>query len=275
MDRKRYLTTGEFARIAGVTKHTLFHYDEIGLLRPEATLENGYRYYTFAQLDELDVILFLRELDLPLREIRAYLERRSPDALTELLREEDRLIGQRLRRLRNMRRWVRQKAGVLEQARELTPGSIELRELPEQYLLYAPLPNHKTGEAAAAFAAAAFALYRESARKGVKSPYGIGSQLPFAGASPYQVNAYSQVYLLFDDPLADALPRPAGRYLTACHCGRFEDLPPVYAAVLDYAGTHGIALSGDFYEDLLLDGLAVPGDSQYFIRLAIRAGTQG
>ena len=62
MNRERYLTTGEFARIAGVKKHTLFHYDEIGLFRPEVTLENGYRCYTFAQLDEFDVISMLREL---------------------------------------------------------------------------------------------------------------------------------------------------------------------------------------------------------------------
>ena len=96
MNRERYLTTGEFAKIAGVTKHTLFHYDKIGLFRPEVTLENGYRYYSLTQLDEFDVIFMLRELDMPLNEISAYLARRSPGALAELLHEEDRLIGERL-----------------------------------------------------------------------------------------------------------------------------------------------------------------------------------
>ena len=80
MNRERYLTTGEFAKIAGVTKHTLFHYDKIGLFRPEVTLENGYRYYSLTQLDEFDVIFMLRELDMPLNEISAYLARRSPGA---------------------------------------------------------------------------------------------------------------------------------------------------------------------------------------------------
>ncbi len=46
MKQTGYLTTGEFARLAGVTKHTLFHYDNIGLFQPEFTDENGYRYYT-------------------------------------------------------------------------------------------------------------------------------------------------------------------------------------------------------------------------------------
>ena len=34
MENSRILTAGEFAKIVGVTKHTLFHYDEIGLFRP-------------------------------------------------------------------------------------------------------------------------------------------------------------------------------------------------------------------------------------------------
>lgn len=30
----QYLTTGEFARLCGVSKHTLFHYDELGVFSP-------------------------------------------------------------------------------------------------------------------------------------------------------------------------------------------------------------------------------------------------
>ena len=37
-NRDAYLTTGEFAKLAGVSKHTLFHYDKIGLLSPEIKL---------------------------------------------------------------------------------------------------------------------------------------------------------------------------------------------------------------------------------------------
>ena len=35
MERKDYLTTGELAQLMGITKHTLFHYDDIGLFQPE------------------------------------------------------------------------------------------------------------------------------------------------------------------------------------------------------------------------------------------------
>lgn len=38
---------------------------------------------------------------------------------------------------------------------------------------------------------------------------------------------------------------PAGRYLTACGTGSFEDTEPVYRALLDYAGAHGIDIIGN------------------------------
>lgn len=77
----QYLTTGEFARLCGVSKHTLFHYDELGVFSPAVKAENGYRYYSMAQIDVFFVISTLKELDIPLREIKAYLDRRSPEEL--------------------------------------------------------------------------------------------------------------------------------------------------------------------------------------------------
>ena len=44
----------------------MFYYDKIGLFSPEIKLENGYRFYSFDQLDVFDVIQTLRELDVSL-----------------------------------------------------------------------------------------------------------------------------------------------------------------------------------------------------------------
>lgn len=56
---KKYLKTGEFASLCGVTKDTLFHYDDIGLLKPARVGENGYRLYGLYQLDTFDLISVL------------------------------------------------------------------------------------------------------------------------------------------------------------------------------------------------------------------------
>ena len=63
-------TVNKLAKLSGVTNRTLRYYDEIGLLTPERTSDNGYRLYSQAQVDALQQILFFRELGFGLDEIK-------------------------------------------------------------------------------------------------------------------------------------------------------------------------------------------------------------
>ena len=65
--------------MAGVTPRTLHHYDDIGLLKPSRVGDNGYRYYGEEALLRLQQILFYRELDMPLQDIRKIMGRRDFD----------------------------------------------------------------------------------------------------------------------------------------------------------------------------------------------------
>ena len=87
MNKKIYMTTGEFARIMRITKETLFHYDEIGLFQPELTQPNGYRYYSIYQTEILDTILLLKDLGMPLKEIKQQLANRDPAKMLHILEE--------------------------------------------------------------------------------------------------------------------------------------------------------------------------------------------
>jgi DNA-binding transcriptional MerR regulator len=62
---------GAFARVAQVSVRTLHHYDDVGLLPPAAVdPQTGYRWYRADQLQRLNRILALRDLGLPLTEVR-------------------------------------------------------------------------------------------------------------------------------------------------------------------------------------------------------------
>ncbi|MGN0298806.1 MAG: MerR family transcriptional regulator [Lachnospiraceae bacterium] len=65
------MTVKEIAEIAGISARTLHYYDEIGLLVPTAKSEAGYRLYDDKALETLQQILFFREFDIPLKEIKA------------------------------------------------------------------------------------------------------------------------------------------------------------------------------------------------------------
>lgn len=64
---------GEFARMSGVSAKMLRHYDDIGLFRPAwVNPSNEYRYYSAAQLAQLNRIVALRDLGVPLAEIAGF-----------------------------------------------------------------------------------------------------------------------------------------------------------------------------------------------------------
>ena len=77
-------TVKQLASLAGVSPRTLHYYDEVGLLKPESVGANGYRYYGDDSALRLQQILFYREMDLPLEDIRKIMGRRDFDALSAL-----------------------------------------------------------------------------------------------------------------------------------------------------------------------------------------------
>ena len=68
------LTIGAFARLTGLTPKALRHYDALGLLHPAAVERNGYRLYDRGQVETGRLIRRLRDLDVPLEEIRVVLD---------------------------------------------------------------------------------------------------------------------------------------------------------------------------------------------------------
>ncbi len=79
----------ETARLCGVSVRTLHYYDEIGLLPPSSTTESGYRYYSEEALEVLQQILFYRELEFPLKEIRNILSHPDYDKRLALQRQKE------------------------------------------------------------------------------------------------------------------------------------------------------------------------------------------
>ncbi len=63
----------KLAKLAGVSVRTLHYYDEIGLLKPTFVEKNSYRYYEDNELLKLQQILFFRELEFPLSDIKKLL----------------------------------------------------------------------------------------------------------------------------------------------------------------------------------------------------------
>jgi len=94
-------TERQLAKLAGVSVRALHHYDHIGLLTPSARTAAGYRLYQDDDLLRLQQILFFKELDVPLCEIRNILDDPAFDQI-EALAKHRRLLQARAERLTHL-----------------------------------------------------------------------------------------------------------------------------------------------------------------------------
>lgn len=131
---KRY-TVKQVARLSGVTVRTLHFYDEIDLLKPAYYGENGYRYYEKEQLLGLQQILFYRELDVPLEQIRAILSSPGFDRLATLKAHRARLEGE-MKRHRKLIRTIDSTIAELNGAKTMANEQIFEGFSPEKQRKY-------------------------------------------------------------------------------------------------------------------------------------------
>ena len=108
-------TTGELAKLCGVTVRTVQYYDTRGILAPSALTEGGRRLYSEEDAQRMKTICFLRELELPINTIAQLLKEEHPENVIDLLLEEQqkeltaevRQRQKQLERLEELRRGVR------------------------------------------------------------------------------------------------------------------------------------------------------------------------
>lgn len=146
------MTVHEVARLAGVSERTLRYYDQLGLLPPASATEAGYRLYGEADLARLQRILFLRELDFPLKEIAPMLQAEARDQRQAVERHRE-LLALKMQRLQGL---IDLCGRVLKGESEMSLQEFDPSAVDKQREAYAKEAKERWGETEA---------YRESARR--------------------------------------------------------------------------------------------------------------
>lgn len=109
------LTVNEVSKLTGVSVRSLHHYDAIGLLKPAKVTEAGYRLYGDDELKRLHNILMFRELQFPLKQIKAILDSSDFDQ-KEALAQQIKLLELQLEHTQELISFARrlQEEGVKE-----------------------------------------------------------------------------------------------------------------------------------------------------------------
>ncbi len=94
-------TVKEISDLTGISVRALHYYDEIGLLRPTSKSEAGYRLYDDKAVEDLQQILFFREFDIPLKEIKAVMENPALDR-NQILRMQRKMLAAKKERMERL-----------------------------------------------------------------------------------------------------------------------------------------------------------------------------
>ena len=141
MSRKnKLLSIGEISKFTGVSKRSLRYYERIGLLEPAfIDPDSGYRYYALDQTYLIDMISYCIELDIPLKELKKYIDANGTIHFAALLAYGKRIAEEKLRTLERGLKLIcdaEQKMELAEKYRQ--GGQIYAREVPEKIFYVVP-----------------------------------------------------------------------------------------------------------------------------------------
>lgn len=116
-------TTGEIAKLCGVSVRTVQYYDSRNILMPSELSEGGRRLYTDEDVKRLKIICFLRDIGLSINSIGDLLSEEHPEnVISVLLDEQEKLLREELEERRNKLEMLE---GVRQKMKDIDTFSVE------------------------------------------------------------------------------------------------------------------------------------------------------
>ena len=268
---KGYFTTGEFAKLCNVKKQTLFHYDNIGILKPEITGENGYRYYSAMQLETFNTISMLKELDMPLADIREYLNSRNPGDFVMLLREQLVLADEKIAELQWLKSFIQRRINITLDGINAQHNRIYLEERPEEYYIITEYTGSSGNKDIYPAVAKHIAYCHDNQ---IYSPYGIGALVPVTEEFTSE-NSYNYSHLYTKIEPVDITTRenvtviPPRTYAVIESTEGYSSLHTMYLKLLKFTEDNGFKKEEYFFEDTLLDDMSRFSYDDYVLRISL------
>lgn len=269
---RNYFTTGEFAKICGVKKQTLFHYDDIGIFKPAIIGENGYRYYSYTQIETFSVLTTLSRLDVPLKEIKKHMDDRSPEALIQLLEAKRTEIDRQIDELTWAKKFIDTKIKLTQEGIDVPLGQIIIDETPDEYHV---VTDYKGADDDKEIQEAVSQHLNFRREHNIHSCYAIGGIIPLSSVTDTGYK-YSKFYSVVDkedlkvSSFTDVVLDAGGTYLCIYDDHGYSRVHENCLKLISYAHNNGLTLCSDFYEELILDDLSVNGYYNYLVKLCIR-----
>lgn len=265
MEDKKLFLIGEVSKMFHVSMGTLRHYEQVGLLTPEYTdPDTGYRYYGTRQFELLNTIRYLRVLDFPLAEIKAFLDNRDTDVIEEKLVRQKEVILQKQKELELISRKIDHRLEQLRDAMNSRLDQIQIMSIPKSRVVWLRDSLHpKT-----------YLDLEGSIRRLVEDQteslvfmgkIGIGISEDKLLKNAFQ--DYDRIFLLLDqedhyDGKTEIFPEQT--CVTVRFCGSHTEAPDYYQKLLTYIKKNNLQITGSSRETTLID-YGITNDTDKFV----------
>lgn len=255
------LTIGEFSRVSHLSVKTLRHYHDVGVLEPNCVNPgNGYRYYSEDQVATAHVIRRLRDLEMPVADVKAVLA--TDDASVR-----NALIARHLDRLEHELARTGQAVSSLRKLldRPSVPLRVEHRTVP---------PTPAVAIRATIDREAILPWWRGALSElhAVVGAQGLVATGPSGGLYAGEIFQHDRgdatVYIPVDGearPVGRAEPVvvPAAELAVVTHYGSLADIDLTYGALGSYAARHELSVDGPLRETYVRDAHDTPDEEAW------------
>lgn len=256
-----------FARMAEVPRKTLIFYDRIGLFKPAHVADNGYRYYHRNQLDTIGVIQALKELGMPLTEIKNHLDNRTVASTLELLRTQEELVEQQIAKWTKVKRMLAQRAANIE----LVMGT-DIGKLAVVWQQAVPLMlSDRVYEHKSSLMEELWLDFHEQLRM-EKIPPGtpLGVVVPKRDLLESSGDRITHMFVRTETACHEQRYLPQGHYLVCYAKADYGDTDKIYPPIFACIERNGLEIVGDAYEEYMLDEVVLPDPAEYLVRVMVQ-----
>lgn len=247
MNEKKLIKISDLARIASINKRTLHYYDEIGLFSPEERDKNGYRYYSPNQIIDLAVILSLKELDMPLKEVIEIING-DLDSSKSILQKKLLSVDMKINKLNNVKAIIERKMAYMDHKNAAFMHVNRIHAEEEMFIRIKLENKHGFMDL---IEKASKLLKNNGANVYLNNEYGTMFDVK-KKMNDCNTNLYDYFYITTSSGDSDFM-KPAGDYLSIIYKGDDAHLPSAYQKIITYSKEKHIQLVDYFYEKTLYE----------------------
>lgn len=248
---QQFFTVSEFAELFGIHKKTLYHYDHIGLFKPDYVSDNGYRYYSHEQTYDFHVLLALKDFQLSLEDTKWYVNNRTPGSMIDLMDHKIDELEEQIQKLSQLKHSIARRLDLIKSTVNVPIDEIKVKTVEEEYLRLEPIEVGNDHDTNYMTWHRIFCEYgRHQLNEGAYGQMLLQENLIQHDYSPN----YILIEALEPEDIKHAYVKPAGNYVIGRKNGKVLHSISLYHRLMNYIKEHNLEIIGNAYEFFIIDG---------------------